>query len=164
MQIVRNLLNRFWSFALVFVLPAAELFAERFSWYPDFVIMRAILSAVCIALLVHSWFMQRKNAESGWRLTFWTLLLLFFVLEFLWLALNSVRGPNYPADFAADNRAYWFAVEWQDRIVFSAEVVAGLAGLWVVIEIISRLKRRRTDKQEKIGFAERNQDRKARSS
>ncbi len=146
---VRELLERFWSLALVFVLPALELFAERFSWYPDQEITRAILSAICIALLVHSWFTQRKSPKSGWRLTFWTLLLLFFVLEFLWLALNSMRGPNYPDDPNADYRLYWFVVEWQDRIVVLAKVVASIVGAWMASDFIRWLARRLTGPKEK---------------
>ena len=156
MQVIRELLKRFWSLALVFILPAVELFAERFSWYPDWGIARAILSAVCIALLIHSWFMQRRSVKSRWRLTFWTLVLLFFALEFLWLALNSIRGPNYPDDFTAPNRVYRFAVEWQDRCVISAEAIAAIVGLWIAIDLIRWLDRRWLGTRRKTGSVERN--------
>jgi uncharacterized protein involved in response to NO len=150
---MRELLKRFWSLTLVFVLPVLELFAEQFSWYPDSEITRAILSAVCIALLVQSWFMQRKNAKSAGRLTLWTLLLLFLVLEFLWLALNSSRGPNYPVDFTAENRAYWFAVEWQDRIGVLQKIVAAIVAVWIAADLIRWLARRLTGPQQKTGSA-----------
>lgn len=135
MEKVRALSMRFWSLALVVCLPVAELFSEKSRLWPDYEIMRAIVSSMCIALLVHSWFQQRKNVKSRWRLTFWTLLLLFFVLEFFWLALNSIRGSTYPVDFRADNRAYWFAVVWQDRVVLLAKALVGISGSWVAFDL-----------------------------
>jgi len=135
MEKVRELSKRFWSLAIVLCLPMAELFAEQFRFWPDYEVMRAVLSAMCIALLIHSWFMQRASVKIGWRLTFWTLLLVFFVLEFLWLALNSIRGSTYPVDFQANNRAFWFAVVWQDRIALLAEGIAGIVGTWIAFDL-----------------------------
>ena len=148
MEKVRELSKRFWSLALVVCLPMAELFAEQSRLWPDYEMMRAILSAMCIALLVHSWLMQRDSVKSGWRLTFWTLLLLSFVLEFLWLGLNSVRGSTYPVDFQADNRAYWFAVVWQDRIALLAEALAGICGSWIAIDLARWISHRLGGRQE----------------
>ena len=100
--------------------------------------------------------MQRKSAKSGWRLTFWTLLLLFFVLGFLWLALNSFRGPNYPVDFTAENRAYWFVVEWQDRIVVFERIIAAIVGAWMATDFIRWLARRLTSPKEKTASETKN--------
>jgi len=135
MEKVRELSKRFWSLALVVCLPVAELFAEQSRLWPDDVVMRPILSAISIVLLVHSWFMQRDSVKSGGRLTFWTLFVLFFVLEFVWLAQNSIRGSNYPGDFQAENRTFWFAVVWQDRIVLLAEAIAGIVGTWIAFDL-----------------------------
>jgi hypothetical protein len=145
---VRELLKRFWSLALVLCLSGVELLAEKSSAYPDQETTRAVLSVVGITLVVHSWIMQRKSLRSNWRLTFWTLFLTFFALEFLWLGLNSIRGATYPNEPNADNRAYWFAVVWQDRIVLLAKVVAGIVGTWIVIDIIGWTRRRLRDAEE----------------
>jgi uncharacterized membrane protein len=144
---VRILVKRFWSLALALGLPVVELFAEKSSIYPDYEIMRAVLSVVGIALLCHSWVMQRTNVKNSWRLAFWTLLLMLFVLGFLWLGLNSIRGSTYPNDPNADNWAYWFAVEWQERIVVLQRIVATIIGILAVIDLVRWFNNRKANRQ-----------------
>jgi hypothetical protein len=136
MNAPRNFGIRFWSLALALLVPVVEIFAE--GGHIDYEVERAVVAFLGISLLVHSWFMQRRDVKSIWSLAFWTLLLTLFALGFLWLGLNSIRGSTYPNDPHASNLAYWFAVEWQDRIIFLARVLAAALGVWIVVDLTRR--------------------------
>jgi len=130
---------------VVFVLPVVEFLAEvatrGFGGYYE--IARVVLSVVCIGLLVHSWFMQRRYAQSKWRLGFFTLLLSLPMLGCVWLGLNVIRSYSY--DFAVDyNRnlgnwrqnLYGYAVESQDMIVLFAKVLGIALALWLMVDLV----------------------------
>ena len=136
MNALRNFGIRFWSLALALLVPVVETFAE--GGHIDYEVQRAAVAFVGIALIVHSWIMQRRIVKNNWKLAFWTMLLTFLALGFLWLGLNSIRGSTYPDDPHASNLAYWFAVEWQDRIILLARVLAGVLGIWIVVDLTRR--------------------------
>jgi len=138
------LVSRYWSLALAITLPLLDLFCEQltrsFGGYDE--VVRIFLSAICVALLVHSWFMQRKYARSRWRLAFLTLLLSLLFIGPLWLGLNVIRGESY--DLAADyernvhlwyHNLYWYVVELQDLLVQLAIVLGAALALWLIVDL-----------------------------
>ena len=134
-----NVLARSWSLAVALVLPVIELSLEPV--LSDRQISRAVLSAVCLSLLTHSWFMQRRFSESNWRLGFLSLLLSVPALGCVWLGLNVIRGNAYPSD--------WTHAELYENVCAlqnCVEWVAKLAGiailLWLIIDA-ARLSSRR---------------------
>ena len=144
------IIARYWSLAAALVLPVIEIVAEstvRLREYDE--VTRAVLSVVCLALLVHSWFMQRRYAQSRWRLAFWTLFLSLVALGPLWLGLNVVRFYSY--DVAVDyqrnsalwyHNLYWYVVEWQGRIVLLAKVLVIVVVLWAIVDFVRWLVKR----------------------
>jgi hypothetical protein len=145
-----KLLERYWSLATAILLPVIELLTEGLiRLFVDYEVSRAVLSVVCIALLIHSWFMQRRYANSKWRLAFFRLLLSLVALGPVWLGLNVMRSYSY--NLAADyerystvwyHNLYWYAVEWQDRIVFLAKVMVIAVALWVIVDLVRWLTKR----------------------
>lgn len=102
-----KLLMRYWSLATAILLPVIELLTEDLTrLFVDYEVARAVLTVVCIALLVHSWFMQRKYANSKWRLAFFTLLLSLVALGPVWLGLNVMRAHFYPLNWVTDEALY----------------------------------------------------------
>jgi hypothetical protein len=63
---------------------------------------RAFASFLCIALLIHYWFVQRKRIRSLPRLVFLTLVLSLPALTSLWLGLNVIRYYSYTGDEASN--------------------------------------------------------------
>jgi hypothetical protein len=150
MMNLSNLLARYWSLATAILLPVIEFLTESLTRpLGDYEVARAVLSVVCIALLVHSWFMQRKYAESKWRLAFFTLLLTLVVLGPVWLGLNAMRfySYNHAADYERYSTVwyhnlYWYAVEWQDTIVLLAKILGIAVLLWVIVDLVRWLTKR----------------------
>jgi hypothetical protein len=137
---MRPIFDRYWSLAAALTLPIIELVAEsvlRIWGYYE--ITRAILSVVCVALLVHSWLMQRRYAQSRWRLAFWTLFLCFVVLGPVWLGLNVLRAHFYPRNWATDEALWGNICELQYRIEQLAKVLGIAVALWAIIDFVRRL-------------------------
>ena len=145
-----HVLYRYWSVVTAIILPVIVFFVEgTVRAFPDYEVVRAVISVLCIALLVHSWFMQRRFVQSRWRLAFFTLLLWLPALGALWLGLNVIRSYTY--DSAADYRLYstvwyqglyWKVVELQNTIVLLAKVLGIAAALWTIVDLARWLARR----------------------
>jgi hypothetical protein len=129
---------RFWSLGLAIIIPVIEILIETLfeSGQDTIEIRRTVVALVGIALLIHAWNMQRRDVNSTWRLTFWTMLLTLLALGFLWLGLNTSRGNTYPADFSADNWWFWHVCEWQDWIFSGAKVLAAVLAVWIVVDLV----------------------------
>jgi hypothetical protein len=136
-------IDRYWSLAAVFILPVAVFFAEVATrgFWEDYEIVRAVLSATCIALLVHSWLIQRKHTKSQWRLAFWTLLLSLVALGPVWLGLNVIRYYAHPMNW--NKWELWQAIcLWQYRIELTAQVLAVVVLLWATVDLVCWLAKR----------------------
>jgi hypothetical protein len=135
----RLIFERYWSLAVALLLPVMEIVAEssiRLGEYNE--VLRAILSIVCLALLVHSWLMQRRCTQSRWRLAFWTLLLSLVVLGPLWLGFNVIRFYSYDLQWKSTlwyHKVYWYVVELQDAIILLAEILGIVIVSWVVVAL-----------------------------
>jgi hypothetical protein len=139
-----KLLARYWSLATAILLPLIEVLTEGLiRLFIDYEVSRAILSVVCIALLVHSWFMQRKYAESKWQLAFFTLLLTLVALGPVWLGLNVMRAHFYPLNWTTDEiLLYTNICDLQDRVIQLAEVLGIAVALWVIVDRVRWLIKR----------------------
>jgi|GEM_PF-4660506 hypothetical protein len=56
---------------------------------------RAVASALCMALMIQSWVMQRRYAKNRERLVLLTLALTLPALASLWLGMNVLRFYSY---------------------------------------------------------------------
>jgi hypothetical protein len=141
--------NRYWSLAAALLLPVIEFSCEGLiRHFIDYEVARAVLSVVCIVLLVHSWIMQRRYAENKWRLTFFTLLLSLIVLGPLWLGLNVLRAHYYPLYWDDQEVAVYSNIcDLQDRIVLLAKVLGIAVALWAIVDLarclVKRIRTRR---------------------
>jgi hypothetical protein len=145
-----RIFDRYWSLGAALLLPVMEIVAEstvRLGEYDE--VLRALFSVVCLALLAHSWFLQRRYSQSRWRLAFWTLLLSLVVLGPIWLGLNVIRFYSY--DLGADyqrnstlwyHNLYWYVVESQDIIVLLAKILGIAIVVWVAIDLVRWLAKR----------------------
>ena len=144
MMKLSKLLARYWSLATAILLPVIEFLTEgllRPLGYYE--VARAVLSVVCIALLVHSWFMQRKYAESKWQLAFFTLLLTLVALGPVWLGLNVMRAHFYPLNWTTDEiLLYTNICDLQDRVIQLTEVLGIAVALWVIVDRVRWLIKR----------------------
>jgi hypothetical protein len=139
-----QIFSRYWSLAAALLLPLIEFPSERFiRLFMNFEVARAALSVVCIALLVHSWFMQRRYAENKWRLAFFTLLLCVLVLGPVWLGLNVLRAHYYPLYWDDQEVAVWSNIcDLQDRVKQLAEVLGIAVALWALVDLARWLAKR----------------------
>jgi len=108
----------------------------------DYEVARAVLSVACIALLVHSWFMQRRYAQRKWRLVFWTLFLSLVALGPLWLGLNVIRAYSYPENWKTDIALYENICYLQDIVEQLAKVLGIAVFLWVLVDFVRWLVKR----------------------
>lgn len=141
---MQQFLKRYWSLAAAILLPILEFIPEIFiRHFIGFEIVRGFLSIVCIALLIHSWFMQRKYVENNWRLVFFTLLLSLVALGPLWFGLNGMRAHYYPLNWDDHEVAVWSNIcLLQDRIVQLAEVLSVVVALWLLVDLVRWLAKR----------------------
>jgi hypothetical protein len=134
---------RYWSLAAAILLPVTELPCEGIiRLFMDFEVARAVLCVVCLALLVHSWIMQRRYAESKWRLAFFTLLLILLALGPIWLGLNVMRAHFYPLNWVTDEALWSNICNLQYRVEQLAEMLGIAFVLWVVVDLVRWLVRR----------------------
>jgi hypothetical protein len=134
---------RYWSLATALALPVVEFFAEvaMKGFWGYYEVVRVVISVVCLTLLVHSWFMQRRYTQSRWRLGFWTLLLSLVVLGPIWLGVNVLRFYAYPSNW---NRwELWQNVCYlQYRVEQLAQVLGIAVVLWMIIDLARWLAKR----------------------
>jgi hypothetical protein len=138
--------RRFGSALIALVLPFGSLLVEgllqRYSGI-HYEAVRAIVSVVCIMLLVHSWFMQRKYCQGRADLVFWTLWIAIPICGATWLGLNTLRASWYPL-YWSDEEAlrYERVCMIQDWTVWSAKVLAVMAICWALLLAMRWLMRR----------------------
>jgi len=134
---------RYWSLAAALLLPIIEFSCEGvIRLFMDYEVARAVLSVACIALLVHSWFMQRRYAQRKWRLVFWTLFLSLVALGPLWLGLNVIRAYSYPENWKTDIALYENICYLQDIVEQLAKVLGIAVFLWVLVDFVRWLVKR----------------------
>lgn len=136
--------QRYWSLIAALALPTVEVFSEivigHFFYYE---IVRTVLFVICIALLIHSWFMQRRYTTSKWRLVFFTLLLSLVALGPLWFGMNGMRAHYYPLNWDDHEVAVWSNIcSLQYRIVQFAEVLSIVVVLWLLVDLARWLAKR----------------------
>ncbi len=137
-------LARYWSMAAALILPLIEFSTEGIiRLFAAYEVDRAVLSIICIALLVHSWFMQRKYAKSKWRLAFFTILLSLLALGPVWLGLNVLRANFYPLNWTTDEvLLYTNICDLQDRVIQLAEVLGIAVALMATVDSVRWLAQR----------------------
>ena len=101
---------------------------------------RALASGVCLALLVQSWFAQRRYARNRERLALLTLALSLPALASIWLGLNVLRFYSYAPDSAA--HVYSAVVTLQRIVGICAYAVGMVVVLWTIGELGSFLAKR----------------------
>lgn len=134
--------DRYWSLAAAILLPVIELSCEGLiRLFMDYEVARAVLAVVSIALLVHSWLLQRKHTTNRWRLGFFTLLLSLVALGPVWLELNVFRYYAHPMNW--NKWELWQAIcEWQYRVEQLAQILVVGVALWVTVDLVRwRVKR-----------------------
>jgi hypothetical protein len=137
------IIDRYWSLAAALLLPVIEFSCEGIiRLFMDYEVARAMLSVACIALLIHSWFMQRKYAKSKWRLAFFTLLLSLIALGPLWLGLNVIRAYSYPENWKTDVALYENICYLQDIVEQLAKVLGIAVVLWTIVDLVRWLAKR----------------------
>jgi len=94
---------------------------------------RALASVLCLALIVQSWFAQRRYARNRERLALLTLALSLPALASLWLGLNVLRFYSYAPESAA--HVYSAVVGLQKIIGICAYVVGMVVALWTIGEL-----------------------------
>jgi hypothetical protein len=135
--------DRYWSLAAAIILPIVVESIVSFEKYEE--MSWAVLSAVCMALLVHSWFMNRRYTQSKWRLAFWTLFLSLVAFGPIWLGLNVIRFYSYDSQWISTlwyHNLYGCVVELQDAIILLAEVLGIAVALWVIVDLVRWLAKR----------------------
>lgn len=143
MNIVRRFLKRYWSLAAALLLPVIEFSCEGIiRLFMDYEVARAVLSAACIVLLIHSWFIQRRYAQRKWRLVYWTLFLSLLSLGPLWLGLNVIRAYSYPENWKTDIALYENICYVQDIVEQLAKVLGIAVVLWVIVDFVRWLVKR----------------------
>ncbi len=130
--------DRYWSLAAALILPVIEFPMEGiFRLFMDYEVARAVLAVVCIALLVHSWFRQRKYARGRLRLAFFTLMLTLVALGPVWLGLNVMRAHYYPLNWDDHDVAIWSDIcAVQYRVEQLAQVLGIAVFVWVTVDAV----------------------------
>jgi len=140
----RQIFGRYWSLGAALILPVIGIVVESTisrSWDCEKITL-AVISVVCVALLVLSWFKQRKYTQSKWRLAFFTILLSLLALGPLWLGLNVVRSYSYAGE--QPYTLYGAFVHLQDAVVRLAKVLCAVVLLWVVVDLARWIGRRKS--------------------
>jgi hypothetical protein len=140
-----QIVARFWSLGLVAVIVLALVLSNVQS-EP----VRAIASAGCIGLLVHSWFMLRRYAPDRRRLWLITLALCLPTLAFVWLGLNVIRFYTYPGD--SDSGVYGQVIQLQSGIQWGFAAVACVVVLWAIFELVHTVVQRISTSRERRLF------------
>jgi hypothetical protein len=94
---------------------------------------RAVASVVCLALVMQSWFEQRKYVRSRERFVLVTLALSLPALASLWLGLNVLRFYSYAPESQA--QFYSSVVRLQAIIEGLAYAVGLVVFFWTIVEI-----------------------------
>jgi len=121
-------LARSWSLIVVFAIFGLVV-SGIFSSEPG----RAVASALCMALVIQSWVMQRRYAKNRERLVLLTLALTLPALASLWLGLNVLRFYAYAPE--SRGRLYSAVVRLQDLIQSVAYAIGLVVVFWTIVEL-----------------------------
>jgi hypothetical protein len=94
---------------------------------------RAVASVVCLALVMHSWFTQRRHVKSRKRLVLVALALSLPALASVWIGLNVLRFYSY--DPVSDISVYSTVVRLQEIIEGVAYAIGLVVFFWTIVEI-----------------------------
>jgi len=140
MPSVTKIVRRFGSAIVAVLLPFLVLTIEQ----PiathlgiHYEIVRAVVSVMCIVLLIHSGFRQREYSRGRWELSFWVALLGVPLLGATWLGLNVIRYYLYP-DYWTDSKvARWELIctmqLWDQRAAVALTLVVAVCGVFVLL-------------------------------
>ncbi len=132
---IHPIIDRYWSLAAAILLPVIKVHSGG-------LIRNELLSVICTALLIHSWFMQRKYAKSKWRLAFMTLLLSLIMLGPIWFGLNVIRAYTYPSNWKHDVDLYLYICDMQDKVWQVAQILGMAVVLWLIVDLARWLAKR----------------------
>ncbi len=94
---------------------------------------RAVASVVCLALVMQSWFTQRRYVKSRETLVLVALALSLPALASVWLGLNVLRFYSY--DPVSDISVYSTVVRLQAIIEGVAYAIGLVVFFWTIVEI-----------------------------
>jgi hypothetical protein len=94
---------------------------------------RAVASVVCLALVMQSWFTQRRYVKTRERLVLVALALSLPALASVWLGLNVLRFYSY--DPVSDISVYSTVVRLQAIIESVAYAIGLVVFFWAIVEI-----------------------------
>jgi hypothetical protein len=94
---------------------------------------RAVASALCMALMIQSWVMQRRYAKNRERLVLLTLALTLPALASLWLGMNVLRFYSC----APESRAQFYSavIRLQANIRSVAYAIGLVVVFWTIVEL-----------------------------
>ena len=94
---------------------------------------RAVASVVCLALVMQSWFTQRRYVKSRERLVLVALALSLPALASVWLGLNVLRFYSY--DPVSDISVYSTVVRLQAIVEGVAYAIGLVVFFWTIVEV-----------------------------
>jgi hypothetical protein len=97
-------------------------------------------SILCLALLTHSWLIQRSYTRTSQRLVFLTLVLCLPALASFWLGLNVIRFYSYDPEPGPD--VYTVVILLQNIIEWCTAAVGVAVLLWAIVELARWLAKR----------------------
>jgi len=101
---------------------------------------RAFASILCLALLIHSWLMQRRYTRTPQRLVFLTLVFCLPTLASLWLGLNVIRFYSYAPE--SEPNLYSTVCGLQEVIAWCALAVGMVVVFWTIVDLACWLAKR----------------------
>jgi hypothetical protein len=94
---------------------------------------RAFASVLSLALVVQSWFAQRKYTKDRERLALITLALSLPALASVWLGLNVVRFYSYPQE--SKSYTYSAVIRLQTIVEVCAYALGMVVMFWTIVEL-----------------------------
>jgi hypothetical protein len=148
MNIVRRFLKRYWSLFFACLIPVIVFYTDYIAADPmEFqnpvrvvwimCLICAIVIALCLGLLVHSWQMQRRYARNNWRLVFWAHLLLLPALCTIVLVLRKIQVSTYDIALEREQFQYlhWYTGDVKDILIWTVPLDIILIFLWAMVAI-----------------------------
>ena len=146
MQLIRRFAERYWSFLVALSVPFLVAHSNRIAEEPSYYreparvfwivcIIYATVTVLCLGLLVHSWLIQRRCARNGFRLVFWTHLLLLPWLSTIVLALGKIMRStrDLPKARGPFELIFFTVAEVRDylKVLFLVNIL--MAVLWAIV-------------------------------
>lgn len=95
----------------------------------------AFISITCLALLIHSWSIQRMHVRSLPRLVLLTLALCLPALASLWLGLNVIGYYSYESAVEHNGQLHGVVIYTQDIIFLCFAGLALVVTVWTLFEL-----------------------------